>query len=104
MARIFYESFAFTKEERGRIGFSAKVYDPNAYVFTRITRLMDALEQSREFKDIDNRSFSKAKDEFGNFLTSLSLNFRYQHPEEEDQRDFVDLLDQYLSEEETEEE
>ena len=46
--------------------------------FSFIAKLIDSIEKSPKFKDIDFRSFAKTRDESGDFSSGINLDFALQ--------------------------
>lgn len=73
----------------GRIGITGITKKSDSKTFSAIADLVDSIEKSPMFKDIDFRSFAKSKDENGDFSSSLNLEFALQKSGEVDLRDDV---------------
>lgn len=71
----------------GRISVSGLTKRSDSKTFSVIAELVDAIEKSPKFKDIDFRSFSKSKDESGDYSSSVNLEFALQKGQ--DSRDTV---------------
>ncbi|MBP9718291.1 hypothetical protein KBD59_03275 [Candidatus Gracilibacteria bacterium] len=61
-----------------RISISGLTKTPNNRTFSFITQLIDAIEKSSKFKDIDFRSFSKTRDDKGDYTSGIDLEFAIQ--------------------------
>lgn len=74
---FLFSSYRFDAKT-GRISLAGMTKSSDSKMFSAIARLVDAIEKSVYFKDIDFRSFSKNKDESGDFSSSLNLEFSIQ--------------------------
>jgi len=73
-AHIVYNSFNGSVKDKS-ISVTGEIGDPDGFVFTRITKLTEALnDKNSPFERVENRSFSKSEDIKTNGYTS-SLNF-----------------------------
>lgn len=61
-----------------RISISGITKTSDSKTFSKIAELIDEIEKSREFKNIDIRDFAKSRDEEGDFSSSLNLDFEMQ--------------------------
>lgn len=84
---FMFSSYKFNSET-GRIAISGSTKTSDSKTFSFIAKLIESIERSPKFKDIDFRTFSKSKDEKGDFSSSISLDFSIQ--EGTDSRDDVD--------------
>lgn len=84
---FMFSSYKFNSET-GRIAISGSTKTSDSKTFSFIAKLIESIERSPKFKDIDFRTFSKSKDEKGDFSSSISLDFSIQ--EGTDPRDDVD--------------
>ena len=84
-----FSSYKFDSET-GRISMSGATKTSDSKTFSFIAKLIESVERSPKFKDIDFRSFTKSKDEKGDFSSSINLDFSIQ--EGSDPRDDVDSL------------
>lgn len=71
---FMFSSYRFD-EKTSRVSISGVTRTSDTNTFTFIATLIDAIEKSPYFKDIDFRSFSKARDESGNFSAGINLDF-----------------------------
>lgn len=71
---FLFSSYSFDSGS-GRISISGITKQPDSRLFTYIARLIESVEKSPAFKDIDFRSFTKSKDEKGDYSSSLNLDF-----------------------------
>lgn len=71
---FLFSSYRF-EASTGRISISGLVKRSDSSVFSRIAHFIDAIEKSPRFKDIDFRSFSKTRDDEGDYSSSLNLDF-----------------------------
>jgi hypothetical protein len=85
---FLFSSYKFDAKS-GRIGISGSTKTFDSKTFSYIAKLVDAIEKSVKFKDIDFRSFSKNKDEGGAYSSSVNLEFSLQDPKVVDPRDEV---------------
>ncbi|GEM_PF-5573244 len=83
---FLFNSYRFDAKS-GRISISGLTRTSDSKTFTFIANLVDAIEKSTKFKDIDFRSFSKSRDEKGDFSSSVNLDFSIQT--EQDPRDDI---------------
>lgn len=81
---FLFSSYRFDSKTN-RISISGITKSAETKVFSAISDLIESIERSRSFKDIDFRSFAKSRDENGDFTSSLNLEFSLQ--EGEDTRD-----------------
>ena len=83
-----FNSYIFnSKEGKVTVGGSTKTSDSKTFSF--IAKLVDNIEKSPKFKNIDFRSFTKSRDETGDFSSVMSFNFEIQTGE--DSRDDIPL-------------
>lgn len=62
-----------------RVGLTGTTKTSHSKTFSAITQLVDAVEKSPQFKDIDFRSFAKSRDEStGDFSSSVNIEFSLQ--------------------------
>lgn len=73
----------------GRVSMSGLTKRSDSRTFSQIVELVDSIEKSPKFKDIDFRSFAKSKAEGGDYSSSLNLEFTRQKEDEKDPRDEV---------------
>lgn len=85
---FLFNSYRFDAKSR-RISITGLTKTPDSKTFTFIANLVDAIEKSTKFKDIDFRSFSKSRDEKGDFSSSVNLEFALQEKDEKDPRDDI---------------
>ncbi|PJC36753.1 hypothetical protein CO046_03975 [Candidatus Peregrinibacteria bacterium CG_4_9_14_0_2_um_filter_53_11] len=83
-----FSSYRFDSKT-GRISLSGLTRTSDSKTFSFIATLIDSIEKSPQFKDIDFRSFSKSRDQSGDFSAGLNLEFTLQ--KEPDPRDSLDL-------------
>jgi hypothetical protein len=81
---FLFSSYRFDAKS-GRISISGLTKRSDSKVFSAIAELVDAIEKSPKFKDIEFRSFSKSKDDSGDYSSSVNLEFTLQTGK--DQRD-----------------
>lgn len=62
----------------GRITISGTTKRSDGRIFSVITDLIDSIEKSNKFKDIDFRSFAKSRDERGDYSSAINLEFSLQ--------------------------
>lgn len=74
---FLFSSYRFDAKT-SRVSLAGMTKSSDSKTFSSIARLVDAIEKSTYFKDIDFRSFSKSKDDSGDFSSSLSLEFAIQ--------------------------
>lgn len=74
---FLFSSYQFDAKS-GRISMSGLTKQSDSKTFSAIAELVDAIEKSPKFKDIDFRSFSKSKDESGDYSSSVNLEFAIQ--------------------------
>lgn len=74
---FLFSSYRFDAKS-GRISVSGLTKRSDSKTFSVIAELVDAIEKSSKFKDIDFRSFSKSKDESGDYSSSVNLEFALQ--------------------------
>lgn len=84
---FMFSTYRFDSET-GRISMSGVTKTSDSKTFSFIAKLIESIERSPKFKDIDFRSFSKSKDEKGDFSSSINLDFSIQNGT--DPRDEVD--------------
>lgn len=70
---IIYESYSFDSET-GEITLSGVSRTDSSKNFTLIADLLDALESSDAFQNVEMRSFSKAEDEEFGYIANLSIS------------------------------
>lgn len=83
---FLFSSYRFDART-GRISLSGVTKTSDSKTFSFIAKLVDSIEKSPEFKDIDFRSFAKSREENGDYSSALSLEFTLQS--ESDPRDDV---------------
>lgn len=83
---IRYTGFDFAGES-GRITISGSVKDFNGVNFTIMAGLIDELESSRQFKDVEMRSFSKNFSEKDGFEGTFKIDLSIQKYDDIDMRD-----------------
>lgn len=81
---FLFSSYRFDAKT-GRISISGLTKRSDSKIFSSIAELVDAVEKSPKFKDIEFRSFTKSKDESGDYSSSVNLDFTLQT--EKDPRD-----------------
>lgn len=86
---FLFASYQFDSKS-GRISISGLTKQSDSKIFTMIANLVDSIEKSRTFRDIDFRSFAKSRDEKGDFTSSLALEFSLQQGD--DPRDEAEAL------------
>lgn len=74
---FMFSNYKFDSEQ-GRITISGVTKTSDSKTFSFIAKLLESIEKSPKFKDIDFRSFSKSKDETGDFSSSVNLDFSIQ--------------------------
>ena len=74
---FMFSSYKFNSET-GRISMSGATKTSDSKTFSFIAKLIESVERSPKFKDIDFRSFTKSKDEKGDFSSSINLDFSIQ--------------------------
>lgn len=74
---FMFSTYRFDSET-GRISMNGVTKTSDSKTFSFIAKLIESIERSPKFKDIDFRSFSKSKDEKGDFSSSISLDFLIQ--------------------------
>jgi hypothetical protein len=74
---FLFNSYQFDSKTN-RVSISGITKTPNSKTFSFIANLVDAIEKSDKFKEIDFRSFTKSRDEGGDFTSSLNLDFALQ--------------------------
>lgn len=62
----------------GRVAISGLTKTSDSKTFSFIAKLIDSIEKSPKFKDIDFRSFAKTRDENGDFSSGINLDFALQ--------------------------
>ncbi len=62
-------------QKTGRVSITGITRTSDSSTFSFIATLIDAIEKSPKFKDIDFRSFSKTRDESGDFSAGVNLDF-----------------------------
>lgn len=75
---FMFSTYRFDSET-GRIGMTGVTKTSDSKTFSFIAKLIESIERSPKFKDIDFRTFSKSKDEKGDFSSSISLDFSIQN-------------------------
>ncbi|MFA6521704.1 MAG: hypothetical protein WCT53_04955 [Candidatus Gracilibacteria bacterium] len=83
---FLFNSYNFDSQT-GKISISGVTKTSDSKTFSFIAKLVDSIEKSPIFKNIDFRSFSKSRDEIGDFSSSINLEFELQKAEEVDSRD-----------------
>ncbi|PIQ77213.1 hypothetical protein COV82_05675 [Candidatus Peregrinibacteria bacterium CG11_big_fil_rev_8_21_14_0_20_46_8] len=83
---IQYNSYSFDAQT-GKISIRGTTKTSDSKTFSFISELVERIEGSRKFKNVDLPSFSKSKDEEGDYTSSLSLVFELQPADERDPRD-----------------
>lgn len=84
---FLFSSYSFDSKA-GRISISGMTKTSDSKTFSAIAELVDSVEKSPKFKDIDFRSFTKSKDESGDYSSSVGLDFSLQ-TEKNDPRDEI---------------
>lgn len=74
---FLFSSYKFDSKT-GRINMEGLTKTSDSKTFSSIAKLVDAIEKSVKFKDIDFRSFAKNRDEKGDFSSTLSFDFAIQ--------------------------
>lgn len=85
---FLFNSYRFDAAE-GRVSISGITKTADSKTFSFIAKLVDTIEKSPKFKDIDFRSFSKNRDETGDYSSSINLEFTLQPKGETDSRDDI---------------
>ena len=85
---LLFSSYRFDSKT-GRISITGLTKTSDSKTFSFIAKLIDSIEKSPKFKDIDYRSFSKSRDETGDYSSSVNLDFTLQGTGEKDPRDDV---------------
>lgn len=85
---FLFNSYRFDAAE-GRVSISGITKTADSKTFSFIAKLVDTIEKSPKFKDIDFRSFSKNRDETGDYSSSINLEFTLQPRGEADSRDDI---------------
>lgn len=75
---FLFSSYSFDSKT-GRISIQGITKRSDSKTFSAIAELIDSIEKSPMFKDIDFRTFTKSKDEGGDFSSSLNLDFSIQN-------------------------
>lgn len=87
---IKYSSFDFSPESN-RIAINGTIRDYDGVNFNKLADLIDAIEGSHMFKDVDMRSFSKSfqenKDGQSTYEGNFRIDFTYQKPDETSTKD-----------------
>lgn len=78
---FLFASYQFDSKS-GRISISGLTKQSDSKIFSMIANLVDSIEKSKAFRDIDFRSFAKSRDENGDFASSLALEFSLQQGED----------------------
>ena len=63
----------------GRISITGVTRTSDSKTFSFISKLVDSIEKSPYFKDIDFRSFSKSRDDSCDYSSSINLEFSLQN-------------------------
>ncbi len=71
---FMFSNYSFD-QKTGRITISGITRTADSSTFSFIATLIDAIEKSPKFKDIDFRSFNKTRDESGDFSAGVNLEF-----------------------------
>lgn len=74
---FLFVSYRFDSKT-GKVNVSGMTKTSDSKTFSFVAKLVEAIEKSPKFKDIDFRSFSKSKDESGDFSSTLALDFATQ--------------------------
>lgn len=74
---FLFSAYSFDSKT-GRVNISGVTQTSDSKTFSFISKLVDSIERSRFFKDIDFRSFSKSRNDNGDFSSSLNLEFSIQ--------------------------
>lgn len=74
---FLFNSYRFDSKT-GRITLTGLTKRSDTKLFSTITELVDSIEKSRNFKDIDFRSFAKTRDENGDYSSSINVDFSLQ--------------------------
>ena len=83
---LLFSSYHFDSKTN-RIGITGLTKTSDSKTFGFIAKLIDSIEKSPQFKNIDFRSFSKSHDDAGDYSSSLNLDFGLQASGEKDPRD-----------------
>lgn len=75
---FLFSSYRFDSKT-GRISITGVTKTSDSKTFSFISKLVDSIEKSAYFKDIDFRSFAKSRDENGDFSSSINLEFSLQN-------------------------
>jgi len=81
-----YTGYGFDAET-GKISIRGSTKTSNSKTFSFISALVERIEGSRKFKNVDLPTFSKSKGENGEYTSSLNLSFDLQGADEVDSRD-----------------
>lgn len=88
---LLFSSYHFDSKTN-RISITGLTKTSDSKTFGFIAKLIDSIEKSPQFKNIDFRSFSKSYDDAGDYSSSLNLDFALQSAGEKDPRDDVTNL------------
>lgn len=87
---FLFSSYVFDSKTQ-RIKIIGVTKQPNPKTFSYITKLIESIEKSPKFKDIDFRSFTKTREESGDYSSTLNLDFAIQGSDEKDPRDDIPI-------------
>lgn len=71
---FMFSNYTFD-QKTGRVSITGITRTSDSSTFSFIATLIDAIEKSPKFKDIDFRSFSKTRDNSGDFSAGVNLDF-----------------------------
>lgn len=71
---FMFSAYSFDSKTN-RVSISGVTRTTDSRTFSFVATLIDAIEKSPYFKDIDFRSFSKTRDESGDFSSGINLEF-----------------------------
>jgi hypothetical protein len=77
---LVFNTYSARREGGNQIGvsISGSVRDPKSMSWTKLTQLMESINQDETFDGASLRSFSKADDQQGGTKSSFSFNFSYE--------------------------
>lgn len=78
VSAIIYNSYSLDSET-GEITLSGSTRTDTSKTFTLISDLLDALEASDQFKNVQMRSFSKSEDEQYGYVANLSISLQLEN-------------------------
>lgn len=80
---LLFSSYRFDAATK-RISITGLSKQSDSLIFSQIANLVENIDRSPYFKDIDFRSFSKSRDEGGNFSSSINLEFSLEKDSQDD--------------------